>query len=80
MNEILCVTTFNTICISIFDTKCAHYTMEIPHMFVEVLNSHKPNFNIHKIVKALTTSNKILMSYSKVQTTHNIVQANNSET
>ncbi len=30
MNEILCVTTFDTICTFSFDTKCVHHTMETP--------------------------------------------------
>jgi hypothetical protein len=48
MNEILCVTTFNIICIPNFDTKCVHYTMETQNMYVEVLNFHKPNLTFHK--------------------------------
>jgi hypothetical protein len=74
------VTTFSIICTSNFDTKCVRYTMETPHIFVEVLNFHKHNLTFHKTIKALTMSNKILMSYTKVWTTHNIVQIDSNYT
>jgi hypothetical protein len=79
MNEILCVATFDTIYTSNFDTKCVHYNMETPRVFLKVVNWHKLKFTLHKTLKALTSSNKVLMNYTKVPTTCNIVQNDNNE-